>query len=69
MSWGNEQQTHKYPHLVHNDVHVLVLVGPGLEVEHDAGVAVHHGALGQDSDLHRLPLGHDLSHQSDVHLE
>ena len=43
---------HKYSHLVDDNVHVLVLVGSGLEVEHDAGVAVHHGALGQDGDLH-----------------
>ena len=56
-------------HLIDDDVHVLVLVSSGLEVEHHAGVAVDHGALGQDGDLHRLLLGHDLGHQSDVDLE
>ena len=60
---------HKDSHLVDDDVHVLVLVCSGLEVEHDAGVAVDHGALWQNGDLHRLSLGHDLGHQSDVHLE
>ena len=37
--------------LVHDDVHVLVVVCPGLEVEHHAGVPVHHRALGQDRDV------------------
>ena len=63
------KKEHNDSYLVYDDVHVLVLVGSGLEVQHDAGVAVDHGALRQDGDIHRLSLGHDLSHQSDVHLE
>ena len=53
--------------LVHDDVHVLVVVCPGLEVEHHAGVPVHHRALGQDRDvLHQSQSSIVSANQSSV---